>query len=182
MILLALLLAQQPQAPTVGDTVWVARTIRVPAGWAVESRPWRPESDALDALGGPRIALADGRATLRYPAVFWGTGAVEVPLPPVLLTGPAGEVDSADATSVVINIASVLPTDVPDSLVAPQPAAALVKDAASRSAGKQQLRARYPETYRHSDPTGAPARCGNVGCWSGRKRIPSALYTVVIIR
>jgi hypothetical protein len=36
--------------------------------------------------------------------------------------------------------------------------------------------------YRHSAPTGAPRRCGSVGVWSARSRMPSALYTVVIIR
>ena len=42
----------------------------------------------------------------------------------------------------------------------------------------ERLRSRY----RHSAPTGAPARCGNVATWSGRSRMPSALYTVVTIK
>ena len=41
-----LLLLWQGTAPTVGDTVWVTRMVRVPAGAVVRPTPWPDTPDA----------------------------------------------------------------------------------------------------------------------------------------
>lgn len=126
MTLLALALLLQARAPTVGDTVWLARTIAVPAASRIEPRRFEGRAGEFDPLGPPAIVRAGDRATLRWPAVFWATGRHAVELPAVLLTGTGGTVDSVPARSVAVEIASVLPPAARESALAPQPAAAVV--------------------------------------------------------
>ncbi len=122
LLLLALL---QQGAPTVGDTIWLVRTVAVPRGGVARPAPWNP-TGALETLGPPRVTVRGDSVEIAYPVVGWlaGSHSVEVPGPLLLLAG--GGVDSIPAEKVSVTVASVLPAGVPDSLLQIQPAAQAV--------------------------------------------------------
>jgi len=119
LLLLALL---QQGAPTVGDTIWLVRTIAVPSGSAVRPASWNPTGD-LDTLGPPRVTTRGDSVEIAYPAVVWlpGSRTVDVPGPLLLLAG--GGVDSIPSERMAITVASILPAGVPESSLHIQPAA-----------------------------------------------------------
>jgi hypothetical protein len=121
-LLVALALAQAP-LPQVGDTIWLVRTLAVPAGRIVRVAPWNPEG-AVEALGPGVIVRRGDSVEVRYPAVGWvpGSHAVEVPGP--VLVAPDGTTDSLPPTTLTVTIASLLPATHGDSLPPPQPPAA----------------------------------------------------------
>jgi len=125
MIAVALWLLLQAGGPTVGDTIWVSRTIAVPPGRTLRAGDWRPD-DPVEVLGPPRIVERGDSTGILYPIVVWraGTHVVEVPGP--LLLGAGGGVDSLPPLKVTLQIASVLPQVPPDSTLAPQPKADVV--------------------------------------------------------
>jgi hypothetical protein len=118
LLLLALL---QQGAPTVGDTIWLVRTVAVPRGSAVRPASWNPAGD-LETLGPPRITPRGDSVDIAYPVVVWlaGSRTVDVPGPLLLLAG--GGVDSIPAERMTVTVASILPAGVPDSLLQIQPA------------------------------------------------------------
>jgi hypothetical protein len=122
LLLLALL---QQGAPTVGDTIWLVRTVAVPSGSAVRPAAWNPVGD-LETLGPPRVTNRGDSVEIAYPVVVWlaGSRTVDVPGPLLLLAG--GGVDSIPAERMSVTVASVLPAGVPDSLLRIQPAAQAV--------------------------------------------------------
>jgi hypothetical protein len=123
---LALFLLLQGQAPTVGDTVWLARAFAAPADSRIEPRGLEGRPGEFDPLGAPAVAREAGRATLRWPVVFWSAGRHQLELPAVLLTRADGSVDSIPPGAVAVEIASVLPPAARESTLAPQPPAAVV--------------------------------------------------------
>jgi hypothetical protein len=125
MIAAALWLMLQTGAPTVGDTIWVSRSVAVPPGRTLRAGDWRPE-DPVEALGPPRIIERGDSTGILYPVVVWraGTHVVEVPGP--LLLGAGGGVDSLPPLRITLQVASVLPKVPPDSTLAPQPRADVV--------------------------------------------------------
>jgi hypothetical protein len=122
---LALGLAWQGPGPTVGDTVWLSRTIAVPPGHVVRAADWDP-ADPIELLGRPRIVLAGDSAEITYPVVIWRPGAQVIDLPGPLLLGPGGTVDSLSGQRVRLDVRSVLPVIPADSSLSPQPPAAFV--------------------------------------------------------
>lgn len=124
MLLLALLLQQAPP-PTVGDTIWITRTVTVGSGVTVRPRPIAP-SAFLQPLAPPGIALVGNEVRLRYPVVAWQPGSQTVEIPGVILVRNDGWSDTLPPTPVTIVVASVLPPQTRDSL-APRPPAALVE-------------------------------------------------------
>ncbi len=112
------------QLPTVGDTIWVRRAVRLPPRHTARAPAWEPEGD-VELLGRPELTLRGDSAIVRYPLVAWAPGmhAVEVPSPTLL--APDGTIDSLAPVTVRIEVASVLP-DLPDSAIAPQPGAGIV--------------------------------------------------------
>jgi hypothetical protein len=123
-VLSAGLLLQGGGRPTVGDTIWLSRSIAVPPGYVVRAADWSP-ADPIELLGRPHIIPHGDSAQIVYPVVVWqpGTQLVEVPGP--LLLGPGGTVDSLSGQQLRLEVTSVLPRARPDSL-APQPAASTV--------------------------------------------------------
>ena len=115
----------QGTAPTVGDTVWLSRTVRVPTGYVVRAAEWEP-ADPVELLGRGRVVLAGDSAQISYPVVLWPPGQHTIELPGPLLLGPGGTVDSVAGERVSLEVRSVLPPVPPDSSLAPQPRAALV--------------------------------------------------------
>jgi hypothetical protein len=121
-LLVALALAQAP-LPQVGDTIWLVRTLAVPAGRIVRVVPWNPEG-AVEALG-PGVVVQKGDSVeVRYPAVGWLPGSHAVQLPGPVLVSADGTTDSLPPTTITVTIASLLPATRGDSLPPPQPPAA----------------------------------------------------------
>lgn len=125
LLLLALALPQVPEGPTVGDTVWIERTVRLPAGATIRPRPIE-SSDLLDPLAAPMVVLRGGEVVLRYPVVFWRPGSHRVELPGPIAVRPDGWSDTLPASQARVEIGSVLPRGDPDS-IPPEPAAALIE-------------------------------------------------------
>jgi hypothetical protein len=122
--LLAVLFVLQGALPTVGDTVWVGRTVRVPAGYTVRAGDWEP-ADPFQLLGRPRVLVSGDSASITYPLVVWRPGRHVVELPGALLLGPGGTVDSLAGQQTSVEVRSVLPPA--DTALSPQPSAALVE-------------------------------------------------------
>lgn len=122
--LLAVLLFLQGTLPSVGDTVWVGRTVRIPAGYTVRAGDWEP-ADPFQLLGRPRVIVSGDSARITYPLVVWRPGRHVVELPGALLLGPDGTVDSVAGQRTSVEVRSVLPPG--DSTLSPQPSAALVE-------------------------------------------------------
>jgi hypothetical protein len=110
--------------PTVGDTVWLSRTVAVPAGHVVRAADWEP-ADPIEVLGRARVVVTGDSAEIAYPVVIWRTGRQLIELPGPLLLGPGGTVDSLAADRIRLDVKSVLPA-VADSTLAPQPRASLI--------------------------------------------------------
>ena len=123
--LLALLALVQQPGPTVGDTIWLARTIVVPAGAAVRAQPWNPTGD-VEALGPARVLRRGDSVEIAYPAVAWRPGAHDVTVPGPLLLLDGGGVDSAPPYHATLQVASVLPQVANDSAIPVQPAVTTV--------------------------------------------------------
>jgi len=115
----------QGKPPSVGDTVWLSRTVRVPTGYAVRATEWEP-SDPVELLGRARVLLAGDSAEISYPVVLWRPGQHTIELPGPLLLGPGGTVDSLAGQRVSVEVRSILPPVPPDSVLAPQPRANIV--------------------------------------------------------
>ena len=125
MIAAAVWLMLQGGTPTVGDTLWLLRTVAVPAGRTLRPAGWRPD-DPVELLGPPRVIERGDSAVIAYPVVVWRAGTHEVEIPGPLLLGVGGGVDSLAPQRITFQVASVLPKVPPDSTLAPQPRAEFV--------------------------------------------------------
>ncbi len=115
----------QHELPTVGDTIWVTRTVDLPPGRTLRPADWQP-ADPVELLGPPRIRLGDGRVELAYPVAIWRTGPHPLEIPGPLLLAADGRVDSLPGQTVTLDIGSVLPRPATDTTLRPQPAADFV--------------------------------------------------------
>jgi hypothetical protein len=125
-MLLATGLVLQGAAPTVGDTVWVSRTVPVPPGYTVRAADWEP-SDPIELLSRARVIMSGDSAEVAYPLVVWRPGQHTVELPGPLLLGPGGTVDSLRVERIRLEVRSVLPPVSRDSALPPQPRAGIVE-------------------------------------------------------
>jgi hypothetical protein len=125
MIAIVLVLAQQAGAlPTVGDTVWISRSLSVPAGVTVRPRPIAASAVA-EPLGPPEVSLIEGQVRVRYPLVAWQPGRHAIEVPGAILVRSDGWSDTLPASTATIEVGSVLP-DVPRDSLKPQAALAPV--------------------------------------------------------
>jgi len=115
----------QGDLPTVGDTIWVTRTIDLPPGRSLRASEWEV-ADPVELLGPPRIALRGGSADVSYPLAVWRAGSHTVRVPGPLLLSADGGVDSLGAETVTLRVASVLPRPATDPSLRPQPRADFV--------------------------------------------------------
>jgi hypothetical protein len=124
--LLAVLLQQAggwaaiPARPTVGDTIWLERTVPAPPGWRVRTAKLDP-GPTTEPLGDPAVVRVAGGWTVRYSVVAWVPGVIAVDMPPFWRLGPDGTVDSLAGGTAAFHVASVIP----DSVRAPTPQPAL---------------------------------------------------------
>lgn len=115
----------QGAPPTVGDTIWVSRSVELPPGRTLRPADWEA-ADPVELLGPPRITIGDGRAQVSYPVAVWRPGSHTVSIPGPLLLAPDGGVDSLGGESVTLQVASVLPRPATDTTLRPQPRADFV--------------------------------------------------------
>jgi len=115
----------QGGGPTVGDTVWLSRSVGLPPGHVVRAADWDP-TDPVELLGRPRVIITGDSAQISYPVVVWRPGPQVIELPGPLLLGPGGTVDSLAGERVRLTVRSVLPAVPRDSVLPPQPRASLV--------------------------------------------------------
>ena len=117
--------APQNGVPTVGDTIWVTRTVDLPPGRTLRPADWEA-ADPIQLLGPPRITLGEGRAEIAYPVAVWRTGTHTFQIPGPLLLAADGRVDSLPGQTVALSVASVLPRPATDTSLRPQPRADFV--------------------------------------------------------
>jgi hypothetical protein len=106
--------------PTVGDTIWLERTVTAPPGWRVRVAKLDAGS-VMEPLGDPVVVRMEGGWTVRYPVVAWAPGVVSTAMPPLWRLGPDGSADSLPGGTASVQVASVIP----DSVPAPTPRPAL---------------------------------------------------------
>lgn len=121
-MIVALLLLLQVPAPrlTVGDTIWLERSVPVPPGAEVRAAAWEPEGD-IGLLGKPVVRRIGGTAVISYPAVAWTAGSHTIDVPGPILIGHDGRTDSLPAESQTVVVESVLPANQPPEKVTVQP-------------------------------------------------------------
>ena len=123
-MIVLLLFALQGSA-TVGDTIWVNRTVLLPAGWSARAPAWDPDG-AVELLGAPVIDVVGDSVTVRYPLVVWQPGDHPMEVPGPVLLSPQGDVDSVYMSRMTLTVSSVLPVVAEDSIIPPQPPAGIV--------------------------------------------------------
>ena len=120
----ALTIQSGRQQPTVGDTVWVRRAVRLPPRFTARAADWELEGE-VELLGRPQLILRSDSAIVRYPLVAWTPGTHTVSVPAPTLLAPDGAIDSAGPLPVSFTVRSVLPNQ-PATTLRPQPPAGLV--------------------------------------------------------
>lgn len=105
-----ILAAIQASAPTVGDTIWVENTARLPAGYIARQAEWDLEGD-VELLGEPVISVDGATVTIKYPVVAWKPGTHTVQVPGLELIGPDGAVEPTSGRVLTIEVASILPDE-----------------------------------------------------------------------
>lgn len=118
-------LGLQTSPPTVGDTIWVTRTVELPAGRSLRPADWEV-TDPVELLGAARVSLRGGSADVSYPVAIWRAGTHSLQVPGPLLLAPDGGVDSLGPQTVTLTVASVLPKAATDTTLQPQPRADFV--------------------------------------------------------
>jgi len=105
-----------PEASTVGDTIWVERTLSVPAGSQIRAGKLEA-TEAVEPLGDPAVLRTANGWIVRYAVVAWKPGTHRLTLPAIWLVAPDGRADSSAAGAATFRVGSVIP----DSLLRPSP-------------------------------------------------------------
>ena len=96
-----------PVQPTVGDTIRLERRIPASPGWRVRAT----KLDLLpliEPLADPAVLRAEGGWVVRYAVVGWEPGAYRHAMPPLMLLGPDGQVDSLPGDTAIFALRSVM--------------------------------------------------------------------------
>jgi hypothetical protein len=121
MLPVLLLAAVQGGLPTVGDTVWVERRVVAPSNVLI-----RPQAWDLGSVGrqlGPAVQERTGSGlVVRYPLVFWYPGRHSLRMPGPVVISREGRSDTLLASTVVVEVTSVLPAGRAREALEPRPA------------------------------------------------------------
>jgi hypothetical protein len=113
--------AATPASATVGDTVWLERTVSLPAAWRL--RAGRLDgNDDVESLGDPIVVRRGTDWLVRYPVTAWSPGAHQVQLPALWRLGPDAQADSVPTSVASFDLRSVIPAS--DTAPTPRPAVA----------------------------------------------------------
>ena len=115
-----LLLLLQGSWPTVGDTIWIARTLGEVPGAVVRPQPWALEPSGSQ-LGPAEVSQGSGGVTVRYPVVLWYPGEQVLTMPGPVLVRADGTSDTLAASMHRVRVQSVLPAGVPRPRLEPRP-------------------------------------------------------------
>lgn len=112
---------QQGAPHSVGDTFTIVHRVAVPAASVVQP------STALDSmlvtlLGPPSVRREGDSVRIAYSIAVWAPGRNELVLPGAITVGADGRIDTLPDARVILDVASVLPSGVADSTVAPKAA------------------------------------------------------------
>ena len=121
MLPVLLLAAIQAGLPTVGDTVWAERRVVAPPNVLI-----RPQAWDLGSVGrqlGPAVQERTGSGlVVRYPLVFWYPGRHSLRMPGPVTISREGRSDTLPASTVVVEVSSVLPAGRAREALEPRPA------------------------------------------------------------
>lgn len=126
-VLALVFLLQQTTLPTVGDTIWLERSVETPAGAEVRAAQWTPV-EPIGLLGHAVIRRIGTRTVVSYPAVAWAAGKLQVEVPGPIVIRSDGTTDSLPDESRTIVVQSVLPDSLPPERVPVQPEAGIVAE------------------------------------------------------
>jgi hypothetical protein len=109
----------RPESVTVGDTVYLSRSLPAPEG--ASARAALPARSAtLEPLGEPQIAFGRGVVTVTYAVALFEPGRQRVAMPAIELRYADGTAETVEGDTAVVLVRSILPSG--DSLPAPRPA------------------------------------------------------------
>jgi len=114
-----LLLLQGTQA-TVGDTVYVERTLGDVGGAVVRPQQWSLGPLGLQ-LGPADVRQGSAGAVVRYALVIWYPGEHNLTMPGPVLVRRDGRSDTLSGSPVHVSVWSVLPPNAKKSTLAPRP-------------------------------------------------------------
>lgn len=109
----------RPDSITVGDTVYLSRTLPAPAGMSARAS-MLARTPVVEPLGEPQLAIARGVLTLTYALAVFEPGRHAIPMPAAELFYAEGTVETIEGDTAVLQVRSVLPAE--DTLPPPRPA------------------------------------------------------------
>jgi hypothetical protein len=107
-----------PDSATVGDTIYVSRTLPAPAGATARAQPLA-RTATVEPLADPVVERDGGLLTLRYAVAVFAPGPQAIPMPPVELFYADGTSETILGDTAHLRLRSVLPAG--DSLPPPRP-------------------------------------------------------------
>jgi hypothetical protein len=123
---LLLLLIQGAAGPiTVGDTVWLERSVGTIAGAVLRPQIWSL-APLGQQLGPGEVVHRESGAVIRYPVVIWYAGDHQLSMPGPVIVKRDGSSDTLPAFPLRIRVASVLPEGSRRSTLPPKPASEAV--------------------------------------------------------
>jgi hypothetical protein len=111
---IALLVVIQAVLPSVGDTIWIRRTVPAPDGWTIRAPDWAADA-TIEQLGRAHVVRRGDSAEVAWPIVAWAPGEHIATIPGPVLVRPNGLEDSLPPAPLTIVVRSVLPPVPSDS-------------------------------------------------------------------
>ncbi len=110
-----------PDSATVGDTIYLSRTLPAPPGATARAQPLS-RTATIEPLADPVVERHGALLTLRYAVAVFAPGSQAISMPPVELFYADGTSETILGDSARVRVRSVLPAG--DSLPPPKPALA----------------------------------------------------------
>lgn len=118
--LLLLLQGALPSPATVGDTIWISRTLGDVRRAVVRPQPWSIEPLGYQ-LGPAEVSQTSSGVTVRYSLVIWYPGDRQLTMPGPVVVFPDGTSDTLPPSVHRVSVVSVLPAGQPRARLEPRP-------------------------------------------------------------